>query len=147
MSALEALAFAVAHEHPLSPDVDQCNLMTKLCRSHAFGTVPTRHRSFLLYKRPFVSPVCTSAQVKKTAFAEGIRCVSLGSRKTLCGNEAVSKLKSDVRMADACLELQKNKKKGKKTAKKAKPGINKGVPEYVEKRGIEIGIDYKHKKT
>ncbi|CAM9731510.1 unnamed protein product, partial [Ectocarpus sp. 8 AP-2014] len=49
-------------------------------------------------------------EVKKTAFAKGVRCASLGSRRTLCGNERVSSLKTDGKMRDACLELQKNKK-------------------------------------
>jgi chromosome transmission fidelity protein 1 len=31
-------------------------------------------------------------EVKKTAFAAGVRCVSLGSRRTLCVNPAVASL-------------------------------------------------------
>lgn len=61
-------------------------------------------------------------KVKKTAFAQGVRCASLGSRRTLCGNEKVSSLKTDGKMRDACLDLQKNKKKKKK--KKDKNGRN-----------------------
>jgi hypothetical protein len=38
------------------------------------------------------------------------RVVSLGSRKTLCINDAVSRLGSDTRIADRCLDMQKGKK-------------------------------------
>lgn len=44
--------------------------------------------------------------------------MSLGSRRTLCGNDRVSSLGSDAKMTDACLELQKNKKKNKEKTKK-----------------------------
>lgn len=72
---------------------------------------------------PGISPD-VAPQLKKTSFAEGVRCASLGSRRTLCGNEHVSSLKSDARMTDACLELQKSKAKKKKKKKnnKHKPG-------------------------
>eukprot|EP00752_Nemacystus_decipiens_P010933 g9717.t1 len=53
-------------------------------------------------------------EVKKTSFAQGVRCASLGSRRTLCGNEQVASLKTDGKMRDACLDLQKNKKKDKR---------------------------------
>ncbi|CAM9137770.1 unnamed protein product [Scytosiphon promiscuus] len=42
-------------------------------------------------------------EVKKTAFARGVRCASLGSRRTLCGNGRVSSLKTDGKMRDAQL--------------------------------------------
>ncbi|CAN0412975.1 unnamed protein product, partial [Discosporangium mesarthrocarpum] len=58
-------------------------------------------------------------EVKKTAFASGVRCVSLGSRRNLCGNTEVTGLGSDSRMAEACLDLQEKKKK-KKEKKKEK---------------------------
>lgn len=38
------------------------------------------------------------------------RVVSLGSRKTLCINDAVSRLGSDTKIADRCLDMQKGKK-------------------------------------
>ncbi|CAB1113398.1 unnamed protein product [Ectocarpus sp. CCAP 1310/34] len=61
-------------------------------------------------------------EVKKTAFAKGVRCASLGSRRTLCGNERVSSLKTDGKMRDACLELQKNKKSSSKKTNKGDEG-------------------------
>lgn len=71
-------------------------------------------------------------QVKKTAFAQGVRCASLGSRRTLCGNERVSSLKTDGKMRDACLELQKNKKSSSKKKKKGDEG--KGGKSGAKKR-------------
>ena len=65
------------------------------------------------------SPPPLQKKVKKTTFADGVRCASLGSRRTLCGNEAVSSLRSDAKMTDACLELQKKRKK--KEGKKSPP--------------------------
>lgn len=51
-------------------------------------------------------------EIKRTAFAKGIRCVTLGSRRQLCINPAVMKLKgSDSFVNDACLDLQKGKGK------------------------------------
>ncbi|CAM9863326.1 unnamed protein product [Phaeothamnion confervicola] len=46
-------------------------------------------------------------EVKKTAFAAGVRCVSLGSRRNLCINPDVRRLAGDTRITDACLDLQK----------------------------------------
>lgn len=68
------------------------------------------------------TPPPPACQVKKTAFAQGVRCASLGSRRTLCGNERVSSLKTDGKMRDACLEMQKNKKKSRKDRKGKKEG-------------------------
>ena len=65
-------------------------------------------------------------QVKKTAFAQGVRCASLGSRRTLCGNQKVASLKTDGKMRDACLDLQKNKKEKKKKKKDKGEGKGKG---------------------
>jgi chromosome transmission fidelity protein 1 len=60
-------------------------------------------------------------EIQKTAFADRIRVVSLGSRKNLCINESVSSLRSDLRMADKCLDmLQGSKTKKDKKQKKAK---------------------------
>ncbi|KAG7401622.1 ATP-dependent DNA helicase chl1 [Phytophthora boehmeriae] len=58
-------------------------------------------------------------EIKKTAFADHIRVVSLGSRKNLCTNPNVTKLSSDLRMADKCLDmLQGIKSKDSKKAAK-----------------------------
>lgn len=79
--------------------------------------------------------------MKKTAFAEGVRCASLGSRRTLCGNGDVSSLRSDAKMTDACLELQKKKKEKNKEKEKGKQGstegekrVNRGVTKEVKRR-------------
>ncbi|CAN0429903.1 unnamed protein product, partial [Hapterophycus canaliculatus] len=74
-----------------------------------------------------------SGQVKKTAFAQGVRCASLGSRRTLCGNGRVSSLKTDGKMRDACLELQKNKKKKEKGKDRGKS--KKAKREAGERKG------------
>ena len=81
------------------------------------------HSSFVRHVERDVVPretVNFFFQVKKTSFARGVRCASLGSRRTLCGNERVYSLKSDARMTDACLDLQKNKKKRKRDKKNKK---------------------------
>ncbi len=49
-------------------------------------------------------------EIKKTAFAAGIRCVTLGSRKNLCVNPSVLREgRSDASISDACLDLQQQK--------------------------------------
>ncbi|POM75717.1 ATP-dependent RNA helicase, partial [Phytophthora palmivora] len=55
-------------------------------------------------------------EIRKTAFAKHIRVVSLGSRKNLCTNPKVTKLNSDLRMADKCLDMMQSSKA--KNAKK-----------------------------
>jgi len=40
-----------------------------------------------------------------------IRCVTLGSRRNLCVNENVTKLKSESSMSESCLEMQKKSSK------------------------------------
>jgi len=47
-------------------------------------------------------------ELRKTGYAEDIKSVSLGSRKTLCINEDVKKLNSLAKMNDRCLEMQKS---------------------------------------
>lgn len=55
------------------------------------------------------------AEMNKTCYARkdpitgmsAIRCVTLGSRKNMCINSAVTKLKSESSMSEACLEMQK----------------------------------------
>ncbi|CAH0517039.1 unnamed protein product [Peronospora belbahrii] len=58
-------------------------------------------------------------EIRKTVFAQHIRVVSLGSRKNLCTNPKVTKMNSDLRMTDRCLDMmQSNKtKNGKKVGK------------------------------
>ena len=46
-------------------------------------------------------------ELHKTVYAEDLKCVSLGSRKNLCINEEVKKLKSINRMNEKCLDMQK----------------------------------------
>lgn len=54
-------------------------------------------------------------EIRKTVYGEHIRVVSLGSRKNLCSNPAVSSLRSDLQMTDTCLDmLQVVKKENKK---------------------------------
>ncbi len=55
-------------------------------------------------------------EIKKTAFAAGIRCVTLGSRKSLCVNPSVVREgRSDASISDACLDLQQQKGSKSKT--------------------------------
>ncbi|KAG3204437.1 ATP-dependent DNA helicase [Phytophthora cactorum] len=58
-------------------------------------------------------------EIRKTVFADHIRVVSLGSRKNLCTNSKVTKLSSDLRMTDKCLDMMQSSKtkNGKKVAK------------------------------
>ncbi|KAJ8556860.1 hypothetical protein ON010_g9103 [Phytophthora cinnamomi] len=58
-------------------------------------------------------------EIRKTAFAERIRVVSLGSRKNLCTNPNVTKLNSDLRMTDKCLDMMQSSKtkNGKRVGK------------------------------
>lgn len=60
-------------------------------------------------------------EIRKTAFGDHVRVVSLGSRKNLCTNPSVVALRSDVQMTDRCLDmLQGNKAKKTKAGKKQK---------------------------
>ncbi|KAJ1404499.1 hypothetical protein B484DRAFT_457302 [Ochromonadaceae sp. CCMP2298] len=54
------------------------------------------------------------AEVRKTGHS--VRCVTLGSRKNLCANPAVSRLGSEQRITEACLDLQKRGNASKSTA-------------------------------
>ncbi|KAE9103198.1 putative ATP-dependent RNA helicase DDX11-like protein 8 [Phytophthora fragariae] len=58
-------------------------------------------------------------EIRKTSFAERVRVVSLGSRKNLCTNPNVTKLSSDLRMTDKCLDMMQSgkTKNGKKVGK------------------------------
>ncbi|XP_010033872.1 LOW QUALITY PROTEIN: ATP-dependent DNA helicase DDX11 [Eucalyptus grandis] len=49
-------------------------------------------------------------ELRKTAFADEINAVCLGSRKNFCINEEVLKLGNSTRINERCLELQKKKK-------------------------------------
>ncbi|CAG8638754.1 5586_t:CDS:10 [Funneliformis mosseae] len=46
-------------------------------------------------------------ELRKTVYAENVKCVSLGSRKNLCINEEVRNLKSMNRINEKCLDMQK----------------------------------------
>ncbi|XP_059644608.1 uncharacterized protein LOC132286308 [Cornus florida] len=50
-------------------------------------------------------------ELRKTGFASELKVLCLGSRKNLCINEEVLKLRSSIHINERCLELQKNKKK------------------------------------
>jgi chromosome transmission fidelity protein 1 len=71
-------------------------------------------------------------EVKKTTFGKLgkslIKCVVLGSRKTLCVNPAVKKLKHDSRISEKCLDLQQEaqKQKQKKQTKRPSGGRGRG---------------------
>ncbi len=54
-------------------------------------------------------------EIKRTAFADTVRVVSLSSRKNLCVHPEISKLKNAQRINDKCLDMQKSAGK-KKTA-------------------------------
>lgn len=54
-------------------------------------------------------------EINKTAFGANIRVISLGSRKILCVNPAVTSLKSDLRMTDKCLDMLQGAKSKKST--------------------------------
>lgn len=84
-------------------------------------------------------------QVKKTAFVKGVRCASLGSRRTLCGNERVSALKTDGKMRDACLELQKNKKSSKKKKGEEGEGGRSGGKKSKKKK-TDLSAEEKRKQ-
>ena len=47
-------------------------------------------------------------EIKRTAFANA-RCVTLGSRRNMCINSEVTKLGSDSKISETCLEMQKSK--------------------------------------
>lgn len=49
-------------------------------------------------------------EIKKSPFSN-VRCITLGSRKTMCINDSVRQLQSDAAMSERCLELQKSKSK------------------------------------
>lgn len=61
-------------------------------------------------------------EIRRTAFGDRLRVVTLGSRKNLCTNPSVAGLRSDAHMADKCLDMlqgktTKTKKKTKTPAK------------------------------
>lgn len=86
-----------------------------------------------------------AAEFRKTKFAEGLSCVTLGSRKTFCVNEQVKKLQSLSLMNERCMELQKGGKQSKKAdgsvkkAGKAKcPYFRIGpISEFAEEMEVE----------
>ncbi|GBB97934.1 hypothetical protein RclHR1_00310062 [Rhizophagus clarus] len=53
-------------------------------------------------------------EFRKTMYSEDVKCVSLGSRKNLCINEEVRKLKNINRINEKCLDMQKAGKKPEK---------------------------------
>ncbi|KAG9290759.1 hypothetical protein G9A89_011722 [Geosiphon pyriformis] len=53
-------------------------------------------------------------ELRKTSYASDLKAVSLGSRKHLCINEDVKKLKNPARMNEQCLEMQKPRTKPEK---------------------------------
>ncbi|KAL3673599.1 hypothetical protein V7S43_001300 [Phytophthora oleae] len=73
-------------------------------------------------------------EIRKTAFAERIRVVSLGSRKNLCVNPKVSKLNSDLRMTDKCLDMMQSSK--------TKDGKKMGKCPFYEKELLGYYKDY-----
>lgn len=64
--------------------------------------------------------------MKRTTFAD-VRCVSLGSRRNLCLNQEVTRLRSDGAMSDKCLDLQKEKS-GTSRASGQPKGAARGCP-------------------
>ncbi|GMF27302.1 unnamed protein product [Phytophthora fragariaefolia] len=73
-------------------------------------------------------------EIRKTAFAERIRVVSLGSRKNLCTNPNVTKLGSDLRMTDKCLDMMQSSK--------TKDGRKVGKCPFFEKELLTHYKDY-----
>ena len=51
------------------------------------------------------------SEIKRTVFTNA-RCITLGSRRNMCINSDVTKLRSDSKMSEMCLEMQKSKSKG-----------------------------------
>ena len=49
-------------------------------------------------------------EIRKTIY-DDVRCITLGSRKTLCINSDIKKLKNDSQMSEKCLDMQKSKTK------------------------------------
>ncbi|OWZ21656.1 LOW QUALITY PROTEIN: ATP-dependent RNA helicase [Phytophthora megakarya] len=73
-------------------------------------------------------------EIRKTAFAEHVRVVSLGSRKNLCTNPKVTKLNSDLRMTDKCLDMMQSSK--------TKNGRKQGKCPFYEKELLGLYKDY-----
>jgi chromosome transmission fidelity protein 1 len=48
------------------------------------------------------------SEIRKTTFGSDARVITLGSRKNMCINPDVTKLNSDVKISDRCLEMQKS---------------------------------------
>lgn len=55
-------------------------------------------------------------EIRKTSFGSTVRCVTLGSRRTLCINPSVTSLASDAAMNEKCLELLQPKSQAVKSA-------------------------------
>ncbi|XP_065058183.1 ATP-dependent DNA helicase DDX11-like [Rhopilema esculentum] len=75
-------------------------------------------------------------EVKKSPFGKEVKVVSLGSRQNLCINEQVQNLRSNHRINERCLELQrlKNDKKANKERKKRRKLIGNGCKYYQKKK-------------
>ncbi|GJN35759.1 hypothetical protein PR202_gb24563 [Eleusine coracana subsp. coracana] len=63
-------------------------------------------------------------ELKRTEFGGRLRTVCLGSRKNLCINQDVLKLRSVNRINERCLEMQKNKKNSKLKSARESLGVN-----------------------
>lgn len=59
-----------------------------------------------------------TSEIKKTAFKD-IRCISIGSRRSLCIHQDVSRLTSDAAMNERCIEMQKTSSSTKSSIAKA----------------------------
>lgn len=74
-------------------------------------------------------------EIKKTTFGSSLRCVTLGSRKSLCNHSAVQRLSSDLQRREKCLDL--NAAENKKTG---------GCPYSVPTDQMDLFRDHAHAK-
>ena len=84
-------------------------------------------------------------EVKKSPFGEHVRVVSLGSRGSLCVNDAVRQLSSVARMNDKCKDLQTKRGSGSSggpaSASASAPAAASGGCPFMHQKRVELLSD------
>ncbi|QDZ21842.1 DNA repair helicase [Chloropicon primus] len=106
--------------------------------SESSDTEPERlHRQIFYCSRTHSQLSQVVKELRGTSLASQVSASILGSRKGLCVNEKVARLKTISRINEQCIQLQQ-KRSGKK-AKGAKGGCSKGCP-YFQKKGKQAKL-------
>ena len=85
------------------------------------------HRQILYCSRTHSQLSQAIKELRGTALASQVSAAILGSRKGLCSNEKVTKLKSVSRINEQCIQLQQKKSKKKSKGEAADKGSSSGI--------------------